>query len=93
MQCAFSPLGKIANAGLVHIARNTNFWALEKIFIIVFGISSLGICSNTSVDYTPSKGPSGSISYSGTAGSYSAGITPNSSWCFHSVYCSPLPQP
>ena len=69
MQCAFSPLGKTAIAGLVHIARKTNRFARENIFLNVSGKCSFGICSRTSVDITQSKGPSGSVSYAGTAGS------------------------
>jgi hypothetical protein len=61
VQCAFSPLGRIAIAGEVAIARNTNLSALLVIILIVSGICSSGMCSNTSVEIIPSKGPSGSV--------------------------------
>ena len=68
MQCAFSPLGNTAIAGLVHIARKTNRFARENIFSNVSGKCSFGICSRTSVDITPSKGPSGKFSYEAQEG-------------------------
>ena len=59
VQCAFSPFGNTASAGLVAIPRNTNLSALENIWSNVSGICSLGICSITSNEMTPSKVPSG----------------------------------
>ena len=46
----FSPLGNIVTAGLVHIPRNTNFCALLYMYSKIDGITSLGICSITSVE-------------------------------------------